>query len=335
MDNQGTSTFNSNDTPQNLGANFWNPTPQSPFSSQNQAQGFQNPQNLQNSQNQFQAYPQPHQATSPYYSSNFDSSNPQSTSSAQGYSSTTSNLQNSLQSQNLINKDFSQMTDEEKKEAERIAKANNRIDLLKTIGLIVISLLAVLFIGLFIWMSIKWNDANTNVQGKIDVAVAQAKNELQTKLENDFEEKEKYPFLTFTGPTDFGALSFEYPKTWSLYIPNNASRGGDFSAYLNPGQVNVVAEETVMSLRVHIKNELTDQVLHDYADKVESGEMTVSTTVVNGINVNVYTGKLDSDLMGIVCIFKIRDKTAIIQTDSSNVFKDDFYRILKTIRFNN
>ena len=63
--------------------------------------------------------------------------------------------------------------------------------------------------------------------------------------------------------------------------------------------------------------------------------MTVSTTVVNGINVNVYTGKLDSDLMGIVCIFKIRDKTAIIQTDSSNVFKDDFYRILKTIRFNN
>ena len=38
--------------------------------------------------------------------------------------------------------------------------------------------------------------------------------------------------------------------------------------------------------------------------------------------------------MGIVCIFKIRDKTALLQTDSSNVFRADFERILSTIRFN-
>ena len=227
------------------------------------------------------------------------------------------------------------MTDEEKKEAERIARAKNRIDLLKTIGLIVVSLLAVLFIGLFIWMTLKWSEANTNVQGKIDVAVAEARNSLQTKLEGDFEEKEKYPFLTFSGPTDLGSLNFEYPKTWNLYVPDDASRGGDYHAYLNPGQVNVVDDSTVMALRVTIKSEQMDRVLEDYTRKVESGEMTVSSTVVNGVNVSVYTGKLDSDLMGIVCIFKIRDKTAILQTDSNNVFRADFERILSTIRFNN
>ena len=235
---------------------------------------------------------------------------------------------------NPLNKNYADMTGEERKEASRIAKAKNRIDLMKTVGLIVVSLLAVLFIGLFIWMWVKWNDASTNVKGKVDVAVAEAKNELQTKLESEFEEKEKYPYKVFTGPTDLGELSFEYPKTWSLYVQSNASRGGDYAAYLNPGQVNVVQDDTVMALRVSIKGTLFDQAVSDFAEKVRSGDMTLSTTVVNGNNVNVYTGKMDNEYQGIICVFKLRDKTVMLQTDSTSVFSDDFYRILKTVKFN-
>ena len=235
---------------------------------------------------------------------------------------------------NPLNKNYDDMTGEERKEASRIAKAKNRIDLMKTVGLIVVSLLAVLFIGLFIWMWVKWNDASTNVKGKVDVAVAEAKNELQTKLESEFEEKEKYPYKVFTGPTDLGELSFEYPKTWSLYVQSSANRGGDYAAYLNPGQVNVVQDDTVMALRVSIKGTLFDQAISDFAEKVRSGDMTLSTTVVNGNNVNVYTGKLDNEYQGIICVFKLRDKTVMLQTDSTSVFSDDFYRILKTVKFN-
>ena len=235
---------------------------------------------------------------------------------------------------NPLNKNYADMTGEERKEASRIAKAKNRIDLMKTVGLIVVSLLAVLFIGLFIWMWVKWNDASTNVKGKVDVAVAEAKNELQTKLESEFEEKEKYPYKVFTGPTDLGELSFEYPKTWSLYVQSSANRGGDYAAYLNPGQVNVVQDDTVMALRVSIKGTLFDQAISDFAEKVRSGDMTLSTTVVNGNNVNVYTGKLDNEYKGIICVFKLRDKTVMLQTDSTSVFSDDFYRILKTVKFN-
>ena len=235
---------------------------------------------------------------------------------------------------NPLNKNYADMTGEERKEASRIAKAKNRIDLMKTVGLIVVSLLAVLFIGLFIWIWVKWNDASTNVKGKVDVAVAEAKNELQTKLESEFEEKEKYPYKVFTGPTDLGELSFEYPKTWSLYVQSSANRGGDYAAYLNPGQVNVVQDDTVMALRVSIKGTLFDQAISDFAEKVRSGDMTLSTTVVNGNNVNVYTGKLDNEYQGIICVFKLRDKTVMLQTDSTSVFSDDFYRILKTVKFN-
>lgn len=326
MDNQGSTNFNPQQDSPARDANFWNPTqnsqiPQSPAQPQN-FQTMSNPSYNPNNSNLYSQQPQP------------------STQPAQSFQSTETTQPNyfsnqtSSPSSSLLNKDFSQMTDEERKEAERIARAKNRVDLLKTIGLIVASLLAVLFVGLFIWMTIKWNEANTNVQGKIDVAVAKAKNELQTKLESDFEEKEKYPFLTFSGPSDLGSLNFEYPKTWNLYIPEDASRGGEFNAYLNPGQVNVVSDTTVMALRVTIKSEQIDRVLEDFNSKVQSGEMTVASKVVNGVNVNVYTGKLDSDLQGIVCVFKIRDKTAVLQTDSSNVFRADFERILSTIRFN-
>ena len=348
MDNQGSNSFSNNQSATPRDANFWNPVPPQSQQSTQLTPSVQTPQSYvststssapvsQISNYNTQSYGQPSSTYQPYNSVATPQSStiPQTSQSFTSANNTSFATQVTDPSGNLLSKDFNLMTDEEKKEAERIARAKNRIDLLKTIGLIVVSLLAVLFIGLFIWMTLKWSEANTNVQGKIDVAVAEARNSLQTKLEGDFEEKEKYPFLTFSGPTDLGSLNFEYPKTWNLYVPDDASRGGDYHAYLNPGQVNVVDDSTVMALRVTIKSEQMDRVLEDYTRKVESGEMTVSSTVVNGVNVSVYTGKLDSDLMGIVCIFKIRDKTAILQTDSSNVFRADFERILSTIRFNN
>ena len=160
-------------------------------------------------------------------------------------------------------------------------------NLVKTILLVFMTILSITFIGLFIWMFFQYNEASTDLEGKVDLAVAEAENDIRTKLEKEFEEKEKYPFKTFAGPIDFGQLTFEYPKTWSVYVPDDASRAQDFHAYLNPGQVNVVDDQTIMSLRVSIINTLTDEVKKNYADKVEQGEMSISTTVVNGVNVDV------------------------------------------------
>ena len=338
MDNQGSNNFNNNQGGVAHDANFWNPNPGT------QSQGFQSqstqPQGFQTQD--YQSQEALHSQSSQYQNSQSQAFQPQNfqTQNFQPQNFQSPTQSNSFQTpantsvNNLLNKDFNMMTDEEKKEAERIARAKNRVDLLKTIGLIVVSLLAILFIGLFIWMTLKWSEASTNVQGKIDVAVAEAKNQLQAKLENEFAEKEQYPFLTFSGPADFGSLTFEYPKNWSVYIPDDASRGGEFNAYLNPGQVNVVSDTTIMALRVSIRTEQIDSVLEDYNRKVQDGEMTVASKVVNKVNVNVFTGKLDNDYQGIVCIFKIRDKTAILRTDSSNVFRENFEKILSTIRFN-
>ena len=211
--------------------------------------------------------------------------------------------------------------------------------LIKTIAIIALSLLSATFIGLFIWKAIEANEAQTDLDEKIDDAVANATKEQASKLEKEFAEREKDPFREFSGPTDYGQLSFEYPKTWSIYVAEDAVSGGDYSAYFNPIQVDTVGKETINALRVVIKNESFDDVTADYQKYVEDDDEplaieSVSVGIDNKITANRYTGTIpDTELSGIIVTFKIRDKTAILETDSMT-FEEDFNRLLSTVTFN-
>ena len=206
----------------------------------------------------------------------------------------------------------------------------------KTIAIIILTLTTVAFVGLFIWTFINWTDASTNLQGQIDNAVAIAINDREAELELEFAEREKTPYTTFSGPEDYGNLSFPYPKTWSLYVENDAGTGRDYTAYLNPGGVQPLSKTTVCALRVTIRNSSSDSVIAEWQRYVEKGSMTVSVIKVNNgeSTANVYTGTLPSGLPGSAAIMKIRDKTAIIQTDSTEVFNSDFTNILSSLTFN-
>lgn len=200
------------------------------------------------------------------------------------------------------------------------------------IALIVVSLIAVTFIGLFIWKYLEWDTAKTDVDGQIDAAVAMAVSENTTKLENEFVEREKYPYRTFSGPADYGSLNFEYPKTWNLYIDKDASNGGDFEAYLNPGEVQPVGPKTINALRVTIRDAAFDTVARQYEGYVRNGRLNVVSRTVGGTVANVYTGEVASDIQGIVTIFKLRDKTVLLQTDAM-LFADEYYKLLDTVTF--
>lgn len=210
-------------------------------------------------------------------------------------------------------------------------KSANR-NLVETILLIVISLLAVLFIGLFIWKYLEWDAIKTDVDGQVEAAVAMAVAENTTKLEAEFTEREKYPYKTFTGPADYGSLSFEYPKTWNLYISRDASSGGDFEAYLNPGEVQPVSSTTINALRVIIRDTAFDSIVRTYDSSVQSGRLSVVTRNVGSAVANVYTGELGADIHGIVAVFKLRDKTVLLQTDAM-LFADEYYKLLDSVTF--
>lgn len=214
--------------------------------------------------------------------------------------------------------------------------------LVKTIVIIVVSLIAVTFIGLFIWMFVQYNDVQTDIEGQINVAVAEAKDQQAMEDETEFLEREKYPYKTFSGPVDYGQLTFEYPKTWSVYVAADAASGGDFNAYFNPIQVDAVGEDTINALRVTIRNDSFDDVTAEYQKAMDrkDSNLTVESVTIGDVEknstvtANRYTGTIpNTDLSGYIVVFKIRDKTAILQTDSV-LFKEDFDKLLETVVFN-
>lgn len=210
------------------------------------------------------------------------------------------------------------------------------VGLVKTIVIVLVSLIAVTFIGLFIWMTVRYNEASEIEQSEINMAVADAVEENTTKMEAEFLEREKEPNRDFSGPADYGQLSFKYPKTWSVYVAKDASNGGDYEAYFNPIEVEEVSKDTINALRLIIRDKSFEEVVEEYRKEVEKKEAKLSVesvTIYDGTPANRYTGIIPkTDLNGIVVIFKIRDKTAILQTDSL-LFENDFNNLINTITF--
>ena len=209
--------------------------------------------------------------------------------------------------------------------------------LIKTIAIIALSLLAFTFIALFGWMKNQYDYERTrDLDSEVSKAVAIAKDDTIMRMEAEFSEREKYPYKTFAGPADYGSLTFEYPKTWSVYVAAAADDGGDFNAYFNPIQVDAVGKDTINALRVTIRNRSFEDVVAEYQKAMEKKDSNLSMESVTVFQAaaNRYTGTIPgTELEGIIVVFKIRDKTVIMQTDSM-FFKDEFDKLLQTVTFN-
>lgn len=215
-------------------------------------------------------------------------------------------------------------------------EAKDTNGLIKTVVIVILTLVSLTFIGLFVWMLLQYNDVKTDVDGQINVAVSKAVDEKAMAMEEEFLEREKEPYRDFAGPADYGELSFKYPKTWSVYVASDASKGGDYEAYFNPIEVNTVSKDTINALRVTIRDKAYDDVIAEYNRYLEKKDsnLSVQAVTVAGTSASRYTGNIpNTDLNGIIVIFKIRDKTAILQTDSMN-FESDFNKLLETVSFN-
>jgi len=202
--------------------------------------------------------------------------------------------------------------------------------MLATIGLIVLVLAA----GAFgIWSFMNYQAQKTDVDNKIAVAAAAAKKAQADQDETKFAERDKEPNRQFVGPDDYGRLTFDYPKTWSVYVAQDASQGGDFTAYLNPVSVPPVSSTTRVALRVTIENRDYDTVLSSYENLVKKGDLQSSSVTADGANGTRLDGNFTKDIRGSAVIYKIRDKTVTIRTDA-DTFKPDFDKLITTIKFN-
>jgi len=202
------------------------------------------------------------------------------------------------------------------------------------ITIILLGVFTVAFAGLSVWALISYMDQKNNVDEKVERAVATAEKEQADKLEAEFIEREKEPRTSFSGPSDFGTLSFKYPKTWSVYVDNDGRSGAGYLAYFSPGQVpSTKSTASRYALRATIVNDDYDDILRGFEARVKKGDLKTST--VKALNDETGTrldGSFSTDLRGAAVIFKIRDKTAVVRTDA-NTFIEDFDTLVKTINF--
>lgn len=186
--------------------------------------------------------------------------------------------------------------------------------------------------GFLTWALINYFDQKDNVDTKIAIAVSTAVKEQADKDAADFEKEEKLPNRSFAGPDDYGSVTFEYPKTWSVYVDKDASSGGIYQAYLNPVSVPPVSQSTQYALRVTIESKDYDQVVKSYDALVKKGDLTASAVKASGEDGTRLDGAFTKDIRGSAVIFKIRDKTLTIRTDAQT-FRGDFDALIATISF--
>lgn len=223
-------------------------------------------------------------------------------------------------------------------DAMRLSNKTNQVGavsglLVATIGLSVLSVAAVVVAA---WGLMNYNEQKTNVDGKIAEAVATAKKTQADSDEVKFTARDKEPNREFVGPDDYGRLTFNYPKTWSVYINKEVNTsGGTYEAYLNPVSVPSVSNANTQqyALRVMIESKDYDKVIASYESLVKIGDLKSSAISVDGNNGTRLDGSFSKDIRGSAVIYKIRDKTVTLRTDA-DTFRPDFDALITTIKFN-
>lgn len=201
------------------------------------------------------------------------------------------------------------------------------------IASILLAVFAAGLAGFGIWAYTNYLDQKNNTDAKIEAAVTEAKKVQATDLEKSFIEREKQPYTKFNGPDDLGHVSFDYPKTWSVYIAKNGATS-DYEAYLNPGSVPTVSNQQPYAARVVVTDRSYDSTLKSYEALVKKGDLKSSPVTVNGFTGVRLDGKFSNQREGSSVIFKVRDKTLLLSTDAS-AFKADFDSVLlKSLDFN-
>jgi len=188
------------------------------------------------------------------------------------------------------------------------------------------------------WAYIQYTDQKTNVDNMISTAKTEAAKEQEDADSVKFTKAAKEPLMTFSGPADYGHLTFQYPKTWSAYQATDIRQGGGvtYYAYLHPVFVPpTTPTDQKFALRIVIEQKTYESVLAGYDKQLKKGDLQSSawTDNDNGLTGTMLKGNFTTEIRGTAVLIKMRDRTLTVRTDS-DIFNDDYKVVLKTLNFN-
>lgn len=186
-----------------------------------------------------------------------------------------------------------------------------------------------------VWAYMSRADYKNNSDKKSDAAVVIAKKEQKAADEADFLEREKQPYETFEGPSEFGSIKIVYPKTWELYVDVKPEGGTPIDGYAHPGFAPGIQTDTAFALRFQVLASDYNDLLKQFESATKKGSVAVSpfrAVLVDTILGARIDGQITTKRTGNIVLLPLRDKTLKIWTESET-YTADFNEILKNLTF--
>lgn len=187
--------------------------------------------------------------------------------------------------------------------------------------LIIIAIVAIGGVVAFVWSYNQMIHYRDNSEEIAFQAAEKAKSEQYQADEEIFNEKIKQPYEKFSGPADYGSVSFNYPRTWSAYNVKNDSSG--YQVVFYPGVIPPQTNDTPVALKIEVINANYEDELSSHESAAKKGELTASPITIGQDQKGVmFNGKLKKDYVSSFVLLKLRDKTLLIQTDTDEYLTD-------------
>ena len=179
----------------------------------------------------------------------------------------------------------------------------------------------------------QFSTLNANVMTDRSKRVDDAKAAQKILDDQAYENRNASNTKEFTGPSDFGAITFKYPKSWKVYLENNDDSNPTYAAYFSPEYVPPTSGGYSFALSFKIVN----QEYNKYLQTLNQRKL-ISTQPWNNPNNTLtgskITGKLDEKAEqpnGSEIVIRVNNYTAIVRTDDYDKYGEDFDEILATL----
>lgn len=191
--------------------------------------------------------------------------------------------------------------------------------------------LALLLVGAAsfgVWAFLGKQDYKTNLDSKVQAQVKVAEQQISTQKDNEYLEKEKLPLKTYNGPSTYGSINLQYPKTWSGYVVEAGNSSSVVDAYFYPGVVPSVNDTSkAFALRVQVVSTQYADVLKEVQNLQQqtAGSTVASYSLpkVSGTIGVIVKGSVGNNKTGTMILLPLRDKTIKIWTEGGD-FQSDF-----------
>jgi len=205
------------------------------------------------------------------------------------------------------------------------------------VAVLVLSLVAVLAIVFGAWAYNGREKYKNNTDQLIAVAVANEKNKEAAILQKQFNIEQQNPYVTYTGPQEYGTIQISYPKTWSGYVDTSGADGNPIDGYFNPGVVPAIgSNSSLFALRLQVNANVYSTNLATYTSEQQSNNLTIVPYTLKRVPSVVgvmITGQILPNAKGVLVMFPLRTTTLEIWTESMQYANQFTSQILPSVTF--